>query len=427
MVNVAAFVKNNLPLCICTLGLAIVGFLGYHAVRWLITKCAKTEKVDRAFQHVIQQVPLTPSPNLKSHWWTKITASPEYIEYKKNRMALTQSDKARVDQVKKLQLSYNQFSNSYSPPSTSLISNVQSKYYQPAGLVHNLPGDFGLWMPGVALVAAYLAEKKKVEGLYVCETLEALLVRLKEIIKNPSNQRCAFVVAGSGLDRYIPNFHPNFPQHKISICVEKKDGKLTIALLDSDTSDAPYRAEHMIGGIWSGNYKSCKFHYNEEIFRAIMIACRSAGCPARLLTTDVPREQIYGCAVFALQDAVAFLKDANFFDRVVCAKKTFKLDSQYAIEIITRLPPEHMIGMQSNKFIAAYKNAGGQFHAPLNGRTKTLQEYLNANLIPVPNSRNPQNHFITKKHFKYLYLALLALKYLPPAQVQSLIGRTLLR
>jgi Trp operon repressor len=47
------FVKENFCLCICTLGAAIVGYLGYHAVRWIINKCSKTEKIDQLAQTIL--------------------------------------------------------------------------------------------------------------------------------------------------------------------------------------------------------------------------------------------------------------------------------------------------------------------------------------------------------------------------------------
>lgn len=50
MVNVSKFVKEYVPLCVCTLGTAILGYLGYHAVRWIINKCQKTEKIDQITQ-----------------------------------------------------------------------------------------------------------------------------------------------------------------------------------------------------------------------------------------------------------------------------------------------------------------------------------------------------------------------------------------
>lgn len=56
MINVSKFVKENIALCICTLGLAVVGYLGYHAVRWIITKCRKTEKIDRIAHRTISLV-----------------------------------------------------------------------------------------------------------------------------------------------------------------------------------------------------------------------------------------------------------------------------------------------------------------------------------------------------------------------------------
>lgn len=48
--NIEEFTRNNIPLCVCTLGLAIVGYLAYHAVRWIIDKCQQTEKIDHVAQ-----------------------------------------------------------------------------------------------------------------------------------------------------------------------------------------------------------------------------------------------------------------------------------------------------------------------------------------------------------------------------------------
>lgn len=47
MINVSKFVKEHTPLCVCTLGIAILGYLGYHAVRWILNKCQKIEKIDQ--------------------------------------------------------------------------------------------------------------------------------------------------------------------------------------------------------------------------------------------------------------------------------------------------------------------------------------------------------------------------------------------
>lgn len=53
MVNVSKFVRDHIPLCVCTLGLAVLGCLGYNAVRWIINKCHKTEKINQVAQNII--------------------------------------------------------------------------------------------------------------------------------------------------------------------------------------------------------------------------------------------------------------------------------------------------------------------------------------------------------------------------------------
>lgn len=82
MINVAKFVKDHIPLCICTLGMAILGYLGFHVVRWIINKCHKTEKID----HVAQK-------NISN----QSTHSPQSLT---NRVSLEISpDKITMDQI----------------------------------------------------------------------------------------------------------------------------------------------------------------------------------------------------------------------------------------------------------------------------------------------------------------------------------------
>lgn len=53
MVNLPQFVKDHTPLCVCTCGLAILGYFGYHAVRWTFNKCAKTDRINHVAQRTI--------------------------------------------------------------------------------------------------------------------------------------------------------------------------------------------------------------------------------------------------------------------------------------------------------------------------------------------------------------------------------------
>lgn len=61
MVNVSKFVREHIPLCVCTLGLAVLGYLGYHSVRWIINTCQRTKKVDQVAKKNIRNSSNQPS------------------------------------------------------------------------------------------------------------------------------------------------------------------------------------------------------------------------------------------------------------------------------------------------------------------------------------------------------------------------------
>ena len=432
MVDVSKFVKEHIPLCVCTLGIAILGYLGYHAVCWIINKCSKIEKTDALSRNIIISSPITSSSQVnlsKDYWWIRITKTKEFDEFKKNWKNLANSEAAREQEAQKLQSSYK--SLRHDEPTN------QSTYNAPLGTVYGIPGNFSMWMSGVALVAAYLAEKKKIEGLYVCESLESLSAQINQINLNPANQRYAFVVGAfqSGFKNQFPiGFEPNFPQHKVTVCVEKKDGQLTIALLDAQPEpgfNKDILPQNLTDKLWSGYNQWGKFNCQELVFRAILNACRDSNCQARLLHSQALRQKSYGCEVFALQDALAYLRDPDFFSKIECSKeKTIRIDHQYEIEVITTLPPEYMIGTQSSEIIKKYREGGGQFDKVLPGKKKTLQNYLDASLVEVTDEnakKKTQNHYITKKSFKYLNFALLALQYLNQSEIENIINKTLIK
>lgn len=62
MASVSKFVKDHIPLCVCTVGIAILGYLGYRAVRWIVNKCQRTKKVDHVAQKNIINQPSSHFP-----------------------------------------------------------------------------------------------------------------------------------------------------------------------------------------------------------------------------------------------------------------------------------------------------------------------------------------------------------------------------
>lgn len=84
MVDAAKFIKSHLKLCIATCGFAVLGYLGYHAVKWIIAKCSKTEKIDQAASTVLKVDPskARPVPSVADHHKVSIGHG-EYLLFKK--------------------------------------------------------------------------------------------------------------------------------------------------------------------------------------------------------------------------------------------------------------------------------------------------------------------------------------------------------
>ena len=76
MINVFKGIKDHISLCTCTLGIALLGYLGYRAIRWIINKCSQIQKTDGIFWKMINSLsPYASSSedSAKEHWWIKIT------------------------------------------------------------------------------------------------------------------------------------------------------------------------------------------------------------------------------------------------------------------------------------------------------------------------------------------------------------------
>lgn len=258
-------------------------------------------------------------------------------------------------------------------------------------------GCSGLFMPGVAMIATHLKQKRGLENLFVCATREALRAKIEEILVNPEDQRSALITCSS------INNGEDCPMHKMTIGIEKKDGELQIAVLDSMGNDS----------------------YSYSVISDILEVCDGASCDPTVFLSMIRREAAgYGCGVFALQDAVSFLQSKQFFQQI-----DFKRANTYRgheIKGISTLPPAFMIGTQSLREIEAYERVEGLdvFKQPLEGRKKTLGEYLQCNIL-VEGGKE-QNHYITKKTLQYQQFITAALKELTTEELKNMINSTLL-
>lgn len=251
-------------------------------------------------------------------------------------------------------------------------------------------------IPGIALIATYLKEKKGLKGLFVCESHESFIGKIKEIAKTQNqHERYAFIIETRARGQ----------KHKICIGVERKKEKLCLVALDS-----------------LGSESSCSAYF----FNYVRVQCKKESIDLCFVISSVRRQfGSSGCSIFALQDAVSFLQDPDFLAKVEIESRVEK-DVSY----ITRLSPAFMIGMQSvSQFIKYKEDIAEVEKEDIPGRKKTLEEYFNQNCIKPndPAAAKQQNHYITKKILWYQSLIIGALKTSSSEDLKATINKSLIR
>ncbi|OJU81438.1 MAG: hypothetical protein BGO10_01915 [Chlamydia sp. 32-24] len=361
--------------------------------------------------------------SLQTLWWEKASKS---VKSQLNVWSHLATAKGRVEEIEKIERLYKQ--SSFHKATYPFESSIKPRYNSLMGTVYAIPGEFSLWMPGVAMVASYLKEKKQIEGLFVCKTLEALAENLASSLESPNDQRSAFIV-GSFSSMNNPPFKPNFPQHKSSVCFEIKDGKATVILLDAQPlkNNKYITKSHLSKDIWENYNGLHEFTPQEVVMRAILKGIHEAKIPITLFYSQVKREVAYGCEVYALQDAIAFLKDPGFFQKITTNGRKISIRDNLILESVNYLPPEFMIGTQSinklKKYVATNSNIENEQLISKKGE-KTLATYIKSYAFSEENKE--QNHYITKKSYQYLKFVAEALTYLSVEDVQAIVKKSLL-
>jgi hypothetical protein len=308
------------------------------------------------------------------------------------------------------------------------------------GRVNWISENFGLWMPGVALVVAYLKDKYHFKEFHVCETLEGFSKKLEKFTTDSGAKRGVFIVPCFGSDYWVregaQGFKPNFPQHKVAVVVEKEEsGLVKLALLDAEPrkDNAKVSPENVKGfNIWD-NWQSGELDFNpqELVFRAVM----KANLPqnTQLFHSGVIRQTQFGCASFAIKDGVAFLRDPFFFEKITVEKDTAHLD-KFTLKKITTLPPAFMVGTQSAKALQTYmqnNKKNGLIVKEKNGHSKTLSDYIEKHHVIVGIedeghfSKEKQNHYITLKVCRYNEIVLQMLTKMTQSEINQCLSETL--
>jgi hypothetical protein len=277
------------------------------------------------------------------------------------------------------------------------------------GHVNWIPGCFGLHMRGVALVVSHLCQKYGFKDFYVCETLEGFAKKLDEFILDPA-VRGAFIVPCFSSGSQI-GFKPNFPQHKASVLVDKSDG-IKIVVLDPQTNGV-IRPEKIEGNndIWQGWEKAESFNAEEIVFRALLKA--SLPKESQLFFGEKQREYVYGCASFAIQDALAFLRNPAFFAKITLSGEPLQLNG-LSLQKISVLPCAFLIGMQSVKRMGdalLFTESEELVVKTKEGQEKNVNDYMSKYIV------NKRNHYISVKSCRYNEIVLQMLKELTEEQI----------
>lgn len=342
--------------------------------------------------------------DLSGNWWKELKASLSFQKFIQNWKQIVANSHLRGTEA------------------LSLQTKGDLRLNQLVGKVYgSVPNHFGFWMGGAAFIASYLSAKKDLKGFFVCKTLEALATKIDEIGSSPDDTRCALVVASIQSGYHF--LTPNFPQHKTAVCIEKKNGRLSIALLETmpePGTNSDIDPAKLNDPIWNGIRSVDGFNNQELVFRAILKGCKRLNCPINFFQSNVKRQSKYGCTIFALQDCVSFLSNQDFFNTIVCPGQKVNVGLNRNIEKIVQLPPEFMIGTQSSTVLQNYRQGGSaRFNDPLPGRKKSLQGYLDAH-------SEIHNYYISKKHFQYLHLLTEAVQTWKTDQIQEIVNRSLL-
>lgn len=293
--------------------------------------------------------------------------------------------------------------------------------------------EWSLKMPAVALIATYLSEKHHLNGLYVCQTIEAFSEKLGELSKSQNNTRAALIVPVRGYDSDLPDQLPA-AQHKMAILVEKKNGILKIAV-----PDYFWKPEKKPNIRWnniqlsalellqSNNRLGDLSIYEELLWNIVHSEVDKE--KTELYLANTKRETSYGCETFSLRDGVSFLECPDFFDQIKTVKSNDMTQSLgMATSVMTASPPQFMKGTQSIKTIQNYLTENPDFAAQRFVRRHiekpttewNLQECLAAHTV------TEQNHYISWRSYKYHLIAEKALELMSDVELRQAISRTLI-
>ncbi len=292
-------------------------------------------------------------------------------------------------------------------------------------------GDYRLNMRGVGLIAAHIARKLKLEKkLFVCESIQAFQSELEKIASQSGNQKCVFIIPSAPYE-VDPNREQN--THKIAIGVQKENRRLSIVMFDPLTDHSHKDYLHTVSkrDFNQPNLRGAIDHwgayYGGVAVKTIMHS-RLSDVDCTVFSSSMKRQHTgRGCFVFALQDALQFLRDPDFIHRIMPTKLEV-INSSFKVANVVSFPPEVMISTQSRSTVSKYVRLCEKHKKPskLGKWLEPLEGMDITDAIGLHQDGNKKNRFVDALNVQYSKM-LSYLLSLPPEEIAELERTTLIR
>lgn len=272
--------------------------------------------------------------------------------------------------------------------------------------------DYDPFLPGIAVLAHYLSSKTGQNELYVCQNLRAFQEELIRIKNQDQDQRKVLIIPTYAFATN-PSKSANCEQHKLAVGIEKVSGKMRIYVLEGSNSKINPSKVHLRGGAFS----------EMELVFSYMKAAKLP-TDTTYFMPDVHRQRAEegGCSTFALRDAIAFLEDEDFFQKLDPKQgKGTILDP-----FMSNLPPNFMKTTQSMKLLKDFLSKNVKMSKELLGRARrNLRESIQRHTVKVGDKE--QNRLISRRLMKYRLLLIFFLNHFTDRQINAMIHNKMIR
>jgi hypothetical protein len=278
-------------------------------------------------------------------------------------------------------------------------------------------------MPGISLLANLLSQKTKQPHMHVCKNLSAFQKKLEEI-KNQEKDQRLFLITPVHFSLVNPDKKAENEVHKVSVGIEKQEGKYKVCVLDSTPYVVNPTQIHLEPGNFSSQdlifsyIKAAKLPEDTEYYTPYVVL-NSDGS-----TKEGNRQFAIegGCSTFSLRDGIAFLRDSRFFTNLSLAEGKGTLTEPF---LYNSLPPNFMKTIQSWTILNRYASHNKDLiKTPLGKSPRNFVQTMERHKMEV--NGKLQNWLVSRRLLKYQLTLLFMMNHYSDEELNSMIKQRLI-